>query len=220
MKIQQISKHIWSVRAWMIIPCHVWLVVEAEGITLVDAGVPWMAGSIQKLIDRLGAGPLRRIVLTHGHPDHVGSIKKIVQASPVPIYAHRLEIPCAEGDLPYPGKSKPVPQVAKGLLRPLTELAEGEIASIGALRPFFTPGHSPGHVVYYHEKDDVLLTGDLFNSKRGKLLPPRATPNPDEARRSARIVEILKPHRLEVCHGDTVYRPAEQMDDFFKIAKR
>ncbi len=46
MKAKQISDHIWSLKTWMIIPIHVWVVVEEDGITLIDAGMPMMAKGI------------------------------------------------------------------------------------------------------------------------------------------------------------------------------
>lgn len=101
MKVTQASKHIWSLNAWLVVPIRVWVVVEKDGVTLVDAGISPMAGGILKFIDRLQAGPLRRIVLTHGHPDHTGALKRILKSNPVPVYAHPIEIPYLEGEHPY-----------------------------------------------------------------------------------------------------------------------
>ena len=67
MKAEKISEHIWSLRTWMIVPIHVWVVVDEDGVTLVDAGMPMMAKGIMKFIKQLNAGPLKRILLTHGH---------------------------------------------------------------------------------------------------------------------------------------------------------
>ena len=81
-----------------------------------------------------------------------------------------------------------------------------------------TPGHSPGHVVYYHEQDQVLLAGDLFTSKKGNLHQPMPmfTADMAEAVRSSSIVEQLKPKRLEVCHGNSVLNPADQLKDYIQ----
>ena len=38
MRVEKISEHIWSLKAWMFIPIHVWVVEEKDGVTLVDAG--------------------------------------------------------------------------------------------------------------------------------------------------------------------------------------
>ncbi len=93
MKIIQISEHIWSLKIWIVIPIHVWVVVDEDGVTLVDAGLPFMAKGILKFVKELQAGPLNRIVLTHGHSDHVGAIEKILAVTQVPIFVHRIEIP-------------------------------------------------------------------------------------------------------------------------------
>ncbi|MCQ6559055.1 MBL fold metallo-hydrolase [Paenibacillus mendelii] len=213
MKIEQISKHVWSLRTWMLIPVTVWVVKEEDGVVLIDAGIPGMAKGILSFIDRLNAGPLKAILLTHGHSDHVGAVERILKERSVPIYVHHIEMPYMEGDAAYPRRKKAAQSVRKGVAKALQEMQEGQLAGVGSLKPHFTPGHSPGHVVYYHEQDGVLLAGDLFTSKRGKLRKPMAmfTADMDEAMRSSRIVSELRPKRLEVCHGGPVLAPAEQM---------
>jgi glyoxylase-like metal-dependent hydrolase (beta-lactamase superfamily II) len=193
-------------------PIRVWVVTEEDGVTLVDAGVSLMAKGIMRFIDELGAGPLMRILLTHGHGDHVGAIERIRQQSPVSVYAHEVEIPYMTGQLPYPRRKSAAAFVAPGVAQPLAEEQAGMLAQVAGLRPYLTPGHSPGHVAYYHEQDQVLLAGDLFTSKAGNLRPPMAifTADMAEALRSGAIVEQLRPKRLEVCHGDAVLNPAEQ----------
>ncbi|QYR20649.1 MBL fold metallo-hydrolase [Paenibacillus sp. sptzw28] len=218
MKIERISEHIWSLKKWFIIPIHVWIVVEKDGVVLVDAGIGGMAKGIMSFIDKLGAGPLKAIVLTHGHSDHVGAVKQIVEQRPVPVYAHRIELPYMEGKLPYPRRKKAAQTIAAGIAKELEEHDGGELPVFGGLKPYLTPGHSPGHVVYYHEQDQVLLAGDLFTSKKGRLRQPMAmfTANMQEAIESSAIVRKLKPKpkRLEVCHGTPVMQPAEQMDGY------
>lgn len=220
MKAEQISDHIWSLKTWMIVPIHVWVVIEEDGVTLVDAGMPMMAKGIIKFIQQLNAGPLKRILLTHGHSDHVGAIKGILAQSKVPVFAHAIEIPYMEGKVLYPKRKKLENNIPKQLAQPLLERTHGTLQTIAGLTPYLTPGHSPGHVVYYHEKDQVLLAGDLFNSKKGKLRPPMFTPYMEEALQSSLIVKELKPERVEVCHGSTVFRPAEQLDEYVRQTRR
>src|SRR5690554_3203784 len=161
MKITQISQHVWSLKTWMLIPIHVWLVVEEEGVTLVDAGISTMTNGILKCIEQLNAGPLLRIVLTHGHSDHTGAIKKVLQNHSVPVYAHQIEIPYMEGALPYPGRKKAAQSVATSITQALPMDDHDQIQPIGGLTPYHTPGHAPGHVIYFHEKDQICLAGDL-----------------------------------------------------------
>jgi glyoxylase-like metal-dependent hydrolase (beta-lactamase superfamily II) len=217
----QVSPHIWSLYTWFPFPIHVWLVVAADGVTLVDAGFPFMAGGIRRSIERLNAGPLRRILLTHGHGDHVGAVGRLRQQYPVPVYAHRIEIPYLEGELVYPRRKKPEFGLPKGLAQPLAETPD-HLAPIAGLRPYLTPGHSPGHVVYYHEADQVLLAGDLFTARRGQLRRPMAlfTADMAEAVRSAAIVKELQPKRLEVCHGTPVLNPVDQIEAYLRSETR
>ncbi len=167
----------------------------------------------------LNAGPLKRILLTHGHSDHVGAVKAILAEYDVPVYAHRIEIPYLEGEVLYPKRKKLENNLPKQLTQPLIEKEHGNLKSVGELRPFFTPRHSPGHVVHYHEKDQVLLAGDLFKSKNGKLQPPMFTPNMTEALKSSAIVSELNPKRLEVCHGNTVFNPADQLEEYVRTTE-
>ncbi|WP_356948200.1 MBL fold metallo-hydrolase [Fictibacillus fluitans] len=158
------------------------------------------------------------MVLTHGHSDHTGSINKVRQMHSVPVYAHPVELPYLEGELPYPRRKKAAETVSSGLTEPLPSNNASELSSIGGLKPYFTPGHSPGHVVFYHEVDQVLLAGDLFTSKKGRLKKPvpMFTANMEEAVQSAEIVSRLRPKRLEVCHGNSVFNPGEQMEAYRK----
>ncbi|MGG1659325.1 MBL fold metallo-hydrolase [Brevibacillus sp. NRS-1366] len=218
MKVEQVSEHIWCIRSWLLIPVRVWVVIEQDGVTLVDAGMPFMAIGILKAIDGLGAGPLKQILLTHGHSDHVGAVQKIMERKSTPLYAHRIEIPYMEGEQLYPGRKKRERNVQPGLAKPLPETEDKELASIAGLRPYLTPGHSPGHVVYYHEKDRVLLAGDLFTSKRGRLYRPMPmfTADMAGALKSSLIIRKLQPKHLEVCHGNSVKNPAEQLDAYLQ----
>lgn len=223
MKINKISEHIWSLKTWVIIPIHVWVVVDEGEITLIDAGISTMAKGMMKFMKELDAGPLQRILLTHGHSDHVGAIKAILAEQKVPVYAHRIEIPYMEGDLPYPRRKKIEQTVPKHIVQSLQEDEDGKLKSLGGVTPYLTPGHSPGHVVYYHEKDQVLLAGDLFTSKHGKLHQPipMFTANMNEAVKSSSIVEKLRPRKLEVCHGYSVLEPAEHLEEYLcKMEKK
>ncbi|WP_433746976.1 MBL fold metallo-hydrolase [Falsibacillus pallidus] len=218
MKVEKISTHIWSLKTWMIIPIHVWLVKDKDEVTLVDAGISTMAKGVLKQVDAIGLGQLKRIVLTHGHSDHTGSIEKIRKELDIPVYVHSIEIPYMEGDLAYPGRKKAAASVKKGIVEGLPLGEDGELASIGGLIPYLTPGHSPGHVVYFHKEDGVLLAGDLFTSKKGKLNRPMPmfTADMKTAINSSQILRELNPARVEVCHGDAVINPASQLDEYIR----
>ncbi len=216
MTVKRVSDHIYSLGIWLIIPIHVWVVVEDDGVTLVDAGIALMAKGILRFIDRLHAGPLKRILLTHGHSDHVGAVAAIQKVRQVPVFAHEIEIPYMEGRLPYPRRKRASAFLPEGSARRLDPARPGGLAKVGELTPYLTPGHSPGHVVYYHERDRVLLGGDLFTSRRGQLRRPMAVFTADMAQavRSAEVLRSLGLARLEVCHGGPVREPVSQLDAY------
>ncbi|OPA76810.1 MBL fold metallo-hydrolase [Paenibacillus selenitireducens] len=224
MKWTKVTERIWRLKSWLmypIIPIHVWLVKDETygGWTLVDAGMKGIAPAVLRHIEELNEGPLRRIILTHGHTDHIGAIQPIVDATNAAVYAYAEEIPYMEGAKIYPRRKKAEFNVKPGLAQALPTDSAGKLLAIGGLQPYFAPGHSPGHVVYYHEQDDILLAGDLLtsNARGTKLKTPMAmfTGDMNQALESARIIDKLKPRQIEVCHGSAVSNPVAQLQAIF-----
>ena len=128
MKIERISEHVWSLSTWMIIPIHIWAIEEEDGITLVDAGISMMTKGIVAFAEKRIGRPLRRIVLTHGHSDHVGAVKGLLEKYPdVTVYAHAIEIPYMEGRTAYPRRKKAAQSLQPGLARPLPFANDGSL---------------------------------------------------------------------------------------------
>lgn len=221
-KVNRISEHIWSLKIWIGIPIHIWLAVDRDGVTLIDAGISLMSKSIIKQIIALEAGPLKQILLTHGHADHVGAVKRICNTFHIPVYVHELEIPYMNGELPYPGRKKAQQTVPKPILQPLGIDDSGKLLNISGLTPYHTPGHSPGHVVYFHEADRILLGGDLFTSKKGELRSPIGmfTSDMEQAVDSSNILRELQPKKVLVSHGEPVRHPANQLDAYQTMMKK
>ncbi len=74
MHITSIGEHTYQLtRSAILFPVNCYLVRETEGFTLVYASIRGSAGDILAAAAKLGA-PIKRIVLTHGHGDHCGSL--------------------------------------------------------------------------------------------------------------------------------------------------
>ncbi len=161
--------------------------LAGDPLTLVDAGpkTPEAQAALESGVRAAGhrLTDIRRILLTHGHVDHFGNAAWAAQRSGAEVYLHEadraktgaqrwpeqpLRTFCAQAGLPA--------TYMQGLgerLRALREhldpvpkskpLVDGEHLPLGGerLRTLHTPGHSLGHVSFYHE-EGLLVAGDLL----------------------------------------------------------
>ncbi|WP_240375688.1 MBL fold metallo-hydrolase [Bacillus piscicola] len=150
---------------------------EPHDWVLVDTGMPKSADNI---INEANAcfgenSHPKAIILTHGHFDHVGSIMELVKKWDVPVYAHEKELPYLTGQSSYP---EPDPTVEGGTIAKISAMfpdepvnlgarvkklpADGTIPGLPEWRWYHTPGHTPGHISLFRDKDRMLIAGDAF----------------------------------------------------------
>ncbi|MET3698490.1 glyoxylase-like metal-dependent hydrolase (beta-lactamase superfamily II) [Bacillus oleivorans] len=202
---------------------------ETGEFVLVDAGMPHAAEEIiSETEERFGRNSRpKAIILTHGHFDHVGSIIELVDHWDIPVYAHELEFPYLTGEKSYPA---PDSSVEGGMVAKMSPLFPNEPINIGkhleklpadGTVPYLadfcwihTPGHTPGHVSFFREKDRVIIAGDAFVTVKQDVLykvitqeleisgPPRYfTPDWKSAKESVVKIEQLKPEVAITGHG-------------------
>lgn len=150
---------------------------DNEAWALVDTGLKWSAKKILTVAEQLFGenNPPAAIFLTHGHFDHTGSVAALAEHWNVPVYAHVMEIPFLTGISGYPPAD---PTVGGGAMSAMSwSFPKGPIDISEHIRPLpddnsvpglpdwqfiHTPGHSPGHVSFFRERDKTLLSGDAF----------------------------------------------------------
>lgn len=194
---------------------------------LVDAGLGLFAGTIRKTAEEHFRKPPQAIILTHGHFDHVGTLKELLEEWNVPVYAHPLELPYLTGEADYLPAD---PSVGGGLMAEAAPLyphrgidlgsavhplpADGTVPGAEGWRWIHTPGHSPGHVSLFRDSDRTLIAGDAFITvKQESALavmkqereihgpPMYFTPDWDAARVSVEKLAGLEPLAAITGHG-------------------
>jgi glyoxylase-like metal-dependent hydrolase (beta-lactamase superfamily II) len=206
---------------------NAYLVREDDGFTLVDTTT---GGAAKSLIAaaRTAGGDIRRIALTHGHGDHVGSLDALKDA-----LGETLEVLMPELDARiHAGESvtdqKPSGSWPKLATTPDVRLKAGD--RVASLEVLASPGHSPGHVSFLDTRDGTLIAGDAFTSYGKVAIPvfyyPRfpfaamATWDKDQTLDSARTLRRLDPSTLLVGHGPPVRAPGPAIDAALARASR
>lgn len=204
----------------------VYLVEEAGSVTIVDAGVPGYYSELPRELAAMGrtVEDVSALVLTHGHPDHIGFAERVRTEQGVPVSVHELDAALARGEVgnPSPGLGERkltsllsflLWSARRGALR-LTSLTEvstfGDGTTLdvpGALRVIRTPGHTPGSVALHAPAHDALLVGDAFSTYsvvRGVEGPQIApfSADPDEALDSLSRLEAIEAGWVLPGHGD------------------
>jgi len=218
--------------------CVNWyLLADADGVTVVDAGLPRHWALLPKALARLGRrlDDVRALVLTHGHYDHVGFAERARRELRVPvhaprgedIYRHPLRFPFERPPVAYaanPGFLKVAARFAangalwtKGV-EEVTPFDDGDVLPVpGRPQVVATPGHTPGHVALHLSEDDTVITGDAlvtfdpYTTLTGPRLVAKAALF-DSAQNLATLGRIAETgaRLLLPGHGDPWHGPAEE----------
>jgi glyoxylase-like metal-dependent hydrolase (beta-lactamase superfamily II) len=213
--------HLHRISRFGFVNCY--LVAEDDGLTLVDTMLPGSEKRVLAAARSLGR-PILRIVLTHAHGDHVGSLDALAGELPyaeVAIGARDARL--LTGDMTLdPGEpdDKLRGSYPGTVTRPGRTLEAGE--RVGSLEVVPAPGHTPGQVALLDTRDRTLLCADAYSTLGGVAttakvnprfpLPALATWHRPTALESARALLALQPSRLAPGHGKVVEGPTAAMD--------
>lgn len=203
-----------------------YLVREDDGLTLIDTSIPRSAGDIVKAAEQAGA-PIRRILLTHCHNDHAGSLDALKERLPdaeVAMSAREAELMRGEVRR-HP--DEPADAKLRGFVFHEQKTAPDRLLDdgdrVGSLQTIWAPGHTPGHLAFLDTRDRTLIAGDAYLSIGNVFVTSEVTlrfPMPAlvgmwHARASndtAHQLRALEPSRLATGHGRVVEDPLGAMD--------
>jgi glyoxylase-like metal-dependent hydrolase (beta-lactamase superfamily II) len=167
---------------------NVFLFPDGDVADLLDCGMNTdeSVDAINVAVRQVGATRIRRLVVTHIHPDHYGAAGVFAGAGLADLYLHRLEVPLVHPryvELEHlvnevhtyflvngvPGAEAEVLSNSQRALSQIVKPAEPAVQLDGAetldlgrrrLRVEWTPGHSPGHICLYEQDEKLLFAGD------------------------------------------------------------
>lgn len=196
------------------------VLLEDDGeLTLVDAGFPGKADVVWRALDRLEREKtdLRHLILTHAHPDHIGSAAAIVSQTGARTYMHAADAPIAAAGGPFRAMS-PAPGLSNRLGFRLAMRSNGNVDPVridhvlhdgdelnvaGGLTVIGTPGHCAGQVALLWKRDKLLIAGDVCTNLFG-LADPIGFEDEALGRESQRKVARLRYGAAAFGHGSPI----------------
>ena len=202
------------------IVANVYLLVDLEGLTIIDTGLPHSEKKILAYVASLGKSPqdVKRILLTHSDLDHVGGLAALQKATGARTCASQVEAEAIAAGTstrpPKPGFS--MMNVMMSVARPFFRaepfrvneiLKDGQVLpALGGLRVVETPGHTPGHISLFAPGAGVLFCGDSMVTKADSIRGsrPAVTWNAAKARESEKKQAGLGARIVCSGHGPVV----------------
>ena len=213
MAIKQLIQDLHIIRGLV----NVYILGTADGLAVLDTGFP---SSVPKILDgvrALGRRPndVRHIVLTHAHPDHIGSAAALKRETGATVWAHPIDAPIIEAGTGFrhveasPGlRNRILTRLLLGLVTVVEPTKVDQFIEDGDSPPFLpdlvamhAPGHCAGQIAFHWRRHGgVLFTADACVNRSGPKLPV-ATEDVVLARKSLARLSKLDFEMICVMHG-------------------
>jgi glyoxylase-like metal-dependent hydrolase (beta-lactamase superfamily II) len=163
------------------------------GATAIDIAIDEPAYLDAIIEEGAKRGGIRRILITHGHHDHIDGATALRERLGVPIYAHsRKGVPMAN-----------------------EEIGDGATFPAGndVLRAIHTPGHRFDHLCYLLENQGTLFAGDVVAGVGTVvIIPPEG--DMQEYLDTLKLLQTLNPKEMVPAHGPTIADPQAKLVEY------
>lgn len=185
-------------------------IVLGDRLTLIDAGLPGSRARLERQLAVLGraAAEIGQIIVTHGHPDHIGGVPEL--ASPdVEILMHPADLAGVRATwrdfIRQPSRGRLFASMTPPPPDHVVTVEDGAtIPVLGGLVVVHTPGHTPGSICLYSPGLRALFTGDTLEVRAKRLAFANRLYSDDHAmaRRSVRRLAALDVQTIVFSHFD------------------
>lgn len=143
-------------------------VIEGDEITIIDSGVAGSERFVKDYLESLdrGLNEISKLIITHAHPDHIGSAKVLQEITGAKIGSHKDAIRWIE-NIELQNQERPVQgffELVGGSSKVDFIIEDGSELDLGAvkLKVFSTPGHSNDSLTFFDKESRTLFTGDVI----------------------------------------------------------
>lgn len=187
---------------------------DAQEALIIDPGAE--PEKIQAMIDELGVIP-QAILITHAHHDHVGACQHIREAYQVDVYVHEIEAEMFQD----PERREIILNQPTDHYWTEADMGEVQVGSF-KFRIAFTPGHSPGHVIYVFDEDEFVINGDtVFSGTIGRTDLPGGSFFDLMTSIDRHIISLPPQYTLFAGHGDVTTVGHElKTNPFFEVFRQ
>jgi glyoxylase-like metal-dependent hydrolase (beta-lactamase superfamily II) len=202
------------------------LIDDGGELTLIDTLLDKDGSGVLDEIKAMGKKPgdLKRIILTHAHPSHLGGLAALKAASGATVYSHDWEADIIAGkrkiEVPptttlFPQKPLQIYYLQVAFVLGIGKHTPCEVDQnlkdgdhIGPLTVMHVPGHTPGCLAFYWPERAALVTGDVVTTWPEVALGwPQITLDNKQNRDSVgKLADMTKAEILCVGHGDPAVR--------------